>query len=138
MTGPLKNFVYFRCALATGNYPDEAKPLAESLSKRLRASGIVVDAIQKNWEDLRMVCQFQGQTLWLDVTTYVEVQPPEFSLEIKPAGRSYLWWVWRSRVRSLIEQVDEILHSDPVFTEIRWYRPQDLGKEVSGTDHPFL
>jgi hypothetical protein len=138
MTGPLKNFAYSRCALVAGNYPDEAKPLAESLSKRLRAGGIVVESIQKNWEDLRMVCQFQGQTFWLDVTTYVEVQPPEFSLEIKPACRKYLWWFRRSRLRSLIEKVDEILYSDAVFSEIRWYRSQDLRKGIPGSDHPFM
>jgi len=83
----LKDFVYFRSALPTGTYPHEAGPLTEALSNRLRAYGIQVDPIQKHWEDLRMVCRFEGQLFWLDVTTYVEVQPPEFSVAIKPAGR---------------------------------------------------
>jgi hypothetical protein len=138
MSEPLKNFVYFRSALSTGPYPDEAKPLAEALSRRLQASGVVVDQIQKHWEDLRIPCRFRGQTFWLDVTTYVEAQPLEFSLEIRPSGRSFLTWFRRSQIRSLIEQVDQVFHSDTAFTEIRWYCSRDVAKRAIGTEHPFM
>jgi hypothetical protein len=137
MSEPLKDFVYFRSALPTGTYPLEARPLAEALPHRLRASGIAVDQIQKYWEDLRLVCRYHGQLFSLDVTTYVEAQPLEFSLEIRPSGRSFLAWLRRSQIRPLIEQVDQILHSDPAFIEIRWYRSKDVAKRASGTEHPF-
>jgi hypothetical protein len=137
MSEPLKDFVCFRSALRTGTYPEEAKPLAEALSHRLQASGIAVDQIQRHWEDLRLVCWFHGQLFRLDLTTYVEAQPLEFSLEIRPSGRLFLAWFHRSQIRSIIERVDQILHSDPAFTEIRWHRSRDVAKRASGTEHPF-
>ena len=137
MSEPIKDFVCFRSSLPTGSYPAEAKPLAKALSRRLEAFGIAVDQIQKHWEDLRLVCRFHGQLFWLDVTTYVEAQPLEFSLEFRPSGRSFLGWFHRSQIRSLIERVDQILHSDPAFTEIRWYRSRDVAKKEPGTEHPF-
>ena len=137
MSEPLKDFVSFRSALPTRCYPEEAKPLAEALSHRLQASGIAVDQIQKHWEDLRLVCRFHGQLFWLDVTTYVEARPLEFSLEFRQSARSFLARFRRSQIRSLIERVDQILHSDPAFTEIRWFRSRDVAKRESGTEHPF-
>lgn len=137
MSEPLKDFVCFRSALPTGTYLEEAKPLAEALSHRLQALGVAVEQIQKHWEDLRLACRFHGQHLQLDETTYAEAQPLEFSIEVRSSGGLFLVWLRRSQIRLLIERVDQFLHSDPAFTEIRWYRSRDVAKRASGTDHPF-
>lgn len=123
--------------MPTGAYPNEAKPLAEVLSTRLRSTGISVVQVEKHWEDLRLVCEFQDQTYFVDLTFYVEAQPLMFSLEIRHHRKSLFAWLRRSQLRALIEQIDQILHAHPAFSEIDWHRSGDLRKGATGTEHPF-
>ena len=135
-----RDIVYFRCAVPTNPFPDEALPIGGLLAPRLAAAGISVDAVEHDYDDFVIGCRTRERTCRVELTTYAEATPLQYSLHVKVPR----WFARSDDVRALLAAIDESLHGSPDISTIEWHRYADLRRRrdsrsrlPSGTSHPF-
>jgi hypothetical protein len=125
-----QDIAYFRSSIAPedGDGP-VGWAVAAALVEHLTAAGAESGPLGAHWDGVKWPCRVQGRAFELEVTPYFEVQPVEWSVEIRRTG-------WLRMVPAVSRRAEEALRvalhrcltSDERFTLLQWASLQELAR----------
>ena len=124
----MRDIVYFQIKGPVGEHPENE--VAGKVIKALEKQGIEVTPIKKWYDSIRFGFTYKNKPFILEVTPYFEAQPFELSIMVIEQGLSKIIpWLSTQYKVNLLQLIDSILYIDNYFSEIRWFRVDDLKRK---------
>lgn len=142
-----KEIVYFQSHFSDENFNRRGLSIALYFWNKFPAklgNEIYIKGALDHYDNFRLLCLvYTGKKsiltsfekydeLFLDLTCFQESEDNEFSLQIIPKSKLFHD---KKSIKILAENINEILHADERFFDVRWFNIDEVGK-AEGTDNP--